>query len=245
MLSALEQARFIAASLREEGDNRRMIADEPQFASLPMSALYDMYGHASIRRYAQDGAKMASALANAIERHLPFGAPRVADWGCGLGRVFRHLPQAWRRVGFDVNASALEWCVSNFGNAEFRRSNAVPPLAAETGEFDAVIAVSVFTHLDETAALAWSAELKRVLSRGGLLLATFHAEPPHETLLADERAAFDRGEPVFRGLVREGSRLFATYTPEQYLRRRLLASFDWVEGPSTFFGQSLIVARKP
>jgi SAM-dependent methyltransferase len=241
LLPAFEWAAFAVASARAAPANLRCVDAAPEFASLPMRSLYDMYGHASISRYAEDGRGMALALANAVSRHSKIVAPRIADWGCGLGRVLRHLPKEWRLHGFDVNARAVAWCAENIPFAEFRRSSFLPPLASRDAAFDAVISVSVFTHLDDDAARAWAAELKRVLTPQGLLLATFHASPP-DILLPDERRVFEQGEPVRRGRTKEGSRLFASYAPEPYLRR-LFSGFDWLEGPSPFFGQSLVVLR--
>jgi SAM-dependent methyltransferase len=100
---------------------------------------------------------------------------RVLDFGCSSGRVVRVLAAARGDVswlGCDPNRPAVEWAAANLPVAEFFANEQDPPLALERGELDVVYAISIWSHFDAVAALAWLAEMHRVLRPGGLLVMT-------------------------------------------------------------------------
>lgn len=204
-----------------------------------------MYSHASYRLYDQTGADTAKSLAALIASSIAARGPSVADWGCGMGRVLRHLPDTYQLTGFDYNKAAINWCARSIPRARFFANDLMPPLPAEAEAFDAVYALSVFTHLSARGHEAWIAEIERVLRPGGVFIGAFHMRPAEGQLLPDERRLFDSGALVTREGVAEGGRTFTTFHPEAYLRGRLLAHFDIVEGPLDFFGQTAFVARRP
>ena len=203
--------------------------------------------------------KWASAEANARFReahpdfdppplwwtHVSTERPRVADWGCGLARVLRHLPARYERTGFDYNALAIEWCTDHVNEARFFHNGLMPPLPASAASFDALYALSVFTHLSEKAHDAWIHDIARVLAPGGVFLGAFHTKLARDQLLPEEQARFDAGKLVVRGRVKEGSRTYVAYHPESWLRHHLFHGWEILEGPVDFFGQSLFVARRP
>ena len=107
--------------------------------------------------------------------------PPRADWldfGCGCGRVARHLigsSMVGTFTGADVDARLVSWMKAHLPGT-WVRSNPQPPLPFPAASFDVIVSVSVFTHLSEPAQQAWARELRRVLRKGGLLLVTTH--PP-------------------------------------------------------------------
>lgn len=245
LVAALEAAKFAGACVRSRRDNAAFRAANPEFIPPPLWWMHDMYSHTSYRLYAETGAATAAALAAMIARHVAAPAPRVADWGCGMARVIRYLPSDWRLVGFDYNAAAIDWCRRSLRAARFEVNGLMPPLPAADASFDAVYALSVFTHLSEPAHTAWIAEIERVLTPGGVFLGAFHMHPRADQLLAEERRLFDEGRLVTRAGVLEGGRTFTAFHPLSFVRDVLFARFEPVEGPIDFFGQSLMVARKP
>ena len=104
---------------------------------------------------------------------------RWLDFGCGCGRVARsagadsRVPELW---GVDVDARAVGWCRRHLDRERYRVIGGEPPTEFSSGFFDAAYAVSVFSHLPESAAHAWIHELARLLRTGGLLLASTHSE---------------------------------------------------------------------
>ncbi|MCS6891764.1 MAG: class I SAM-dependent methyltransferase [Rhodovarius sp.] len=97
---------------------------------------------------------------------------RVLEWGCGSGRLSRHLIARGVPVaGVDIDAEAIAWCNRHLAPraraaAEFRVSGLAPPLPYSDATFDAAIGVSVITHLDAEHEAMWLGELARVLRPG-------------------------------------------------------------------------------
>ncbi len=105
--------------------------------------------------------------------------PNVLDFGCGCGRTLLQLIDRYpkhRYVGTDINAAAIDWCQNNLKPAEFLANRPDPPMDFETGRFDLIYAISVFTHLDRTRQEHWIPEFTRLLRPGGLLIVTVHGE---------------------------------------------------------------------
>jgi SAM-dependent methyltransferase len=245
LLPALDAARFICAKWRTSEENRAFLSTHPDFVAPPLWWMHDMYRHTSFDLYWRTGAATAAGLTARIDRYVEAGAPRIADWGCGLARVLRHLPDRYGRTGFDYNAQAVDWCTDHIKGARFLRNELRPPLPVEAASFDALYALSVFTHLSAEAHAAWIAEIARALTPGGIFIGAFHMAPAPGQLLPDEQAQFNKGELVVRGRVKEGSRIYVAYHPENYLREQLFRGWEMLEGPTEFFGQTLFVARRP
>ena len=202
-----------------------------------------MYRHTSYPLYWRTGAETAAALVQKIDQHIEKPAPRIADWGCGLARVLRHMPSRYARFGFDYNHNAIDWCADNIDDVRFATNQLMPPLDVDDNSFDAMYALSVFTHLSADAHAAWIKEIERVLAPGGVFIGAFHMKPPSGQLLPAEQRRFDAGELVVRGGVKEGSRTFTAHHPEPYLRQHLFRNFDILEDPFDLFGQTLFIAR--
>ncbi len=101
--------------------------------------------------------------------------PMVLDFGCGCGRILRHLKEfshLSRFYGIDMDREAIEWCQKKMGFAQFNTNNPLPPLNLPHKTFDLIFAVSVFTHLDEKDQFAWLTELHRIAKEKALILIT-------------------------------------------------------------------------
>ena len=245
LLPLLDAFRFLRARRESASENQQFLKDHADFTAPPLWWMHDMYRHTSYSLYWRTGQETASALEGIIDQHVAVKHPRIADWGCGLARVLRHLPARYQRTGFDYNPNAIQWNKGNIKNAQFHTNELAPPLPAEDGSFDALYALSVFTHLSAAAHTAWIAEIRRVLAPGGIFLGAFHMTPPPGQLLPGEQEQFDAGALVVRGAVKEGSRTYTAYHPERFLRENLFREFELIEDPMPFFGQTLFVVRKP
>lgn len=243
ILPLLDAVRYLRCRRESAEVNRRFLEAHSDFAPPPLWWMHDMYRHTSFDLYWRMGRQNASVVAEKVGKHIETQNPCVADWGCGLARVIRHLPESWGRTGFDYNRRAVDWCKEHIPGIEFRRNGLMPPLPAADASFDALYALSVFTHLSAEAHRRWIAEIERVLKPGGVFLGAFHMALEPGQLLPGEQARFDAGELVVRGGVKEGSRTYTAYHPEPYLRR-LLGNFDILEGPIAPTGQTLFVARR-
>jgi SAM-dependent methyltransferase len=137
----------------------------------------------------------------------------VLDVGCGIGRLARplthHLAAEGGYDGFDIVASAIEWCqehYSAFPNFHFQHADVRSTLYNPEGrlqaatfhfpyageQFEVVAMTSLLTHLVTTEAEHYIDESARVLRGGGRLFATAF-------LLEDEsRAHLERGDANVR-----------------------------------------------
>jgi len=154
----------------------------------------------------------------------------VLDFGCGCGRVIRHLHlyEAVRLHGTDCNQAAIAWCDENLNFAEFGTNPLEPPTRYRQHSFDLIYAFSVFTHLTESLQAAWMQEMRRILKPQGLLIITVHGDYYLPQITLSEQARYQRGELVVTGEEAVGQNLCAAYHPEPYVRNILAKDFEVV-----------------
>jgi SAM-dependent methyltransferase len=256
LLRFADAARFGLQKRRLRASNAAFVVANPDFALPPADIAFDALGHVDWAGYRRTGEQQAAAIAEVIAATLPEGPVAVLEWGCGPGRLIRHMPgllagRELRLVGSDYNPRSIAWTRANLPGIEFVENGLNPPLDVPDATFDAVYCVSVFTHLSEDVQLAWAAELARVLKPGGLLLCTTQGAAFERLLVTGaERAAYAAGEVVVLGNYREGRKYFLAIHPERFVREKLLAGYAGVSRITTramsfeFFQQDTWVAWK-
>lgn len=154
----------------------------------------------------------------------------VLDFGCGCGRLLRHLPKHINCdiYGTDYNDRAVKWCQKHLPFASVSKNQLVPPLSYSDNQFDLVYAISVLTHHPEQLQLAWLSELHRVVRRGGYVLLSVRGTAYREKLTISERRSFDCGEYVVQNKNVAGTNLCNSYHPESYLRDIVSGQFTVV-----------------
>lgn len=225
LMPMAERVRFEMRRARLRGDNAKFAGEFPGFTLPPDPLLYEISGNVDHRMHRRSGEKWARRFNAHIERNTPAGRLAVLEWGCGVGRVIRHMPainaRIDRAVGCDYDRRMIEWCGSAIPGIEFVRNELMPPTSFAAGSFDAVFCYSVFTHLSLEAHHAWIAELTRIVKPGGLVMFTTMSDACRRNLLPHERAQYDAGELVIRTDEREGSRLFAAFESAAFVRSML------------------------
>lgn len=160
----------------------------PAHARLPPARLRRRVSQTSDREeFSRVGRAAASDIAAAFERSRDTARayPRWLDFGCGPGRVARHLLRfsgIEELTGVDVDEPAIRWAASHLRPARFRHIQPDPPTGLPSASFDVIFSVSVFTHLSEEAQRAWLAHLADLLVPGGLLIASTHSPELTHTL---------------------------------------------------------------
>lgn len=228
LLKLADSGRFLLRRARSSARNRRFVRAHPGFAIPPAEIAFDALNHVDWEVYRESGLRHARVFARIIGAAFPDGPIEVLEWGCGPGRLIRHLPellkaQAASLTGSDYNPRTIGWCSGQLPGIKFVLNQLRPPLPLDAGRFDAAYNFSVFTHLSEDVQLAWAAELCRVLKPGGLLICTTHGSNYLHLLATDaEKARYDAGEVVVQGNYAEGRKWFFAIHPERFVREKLL-----------------------
>jgi SAM-dependent methyltransferase len=230
LLELVDRLRFRWLSARSRDARRAFTRAHPDTPLPPDDIAYDAYGLLHWEFYWGFGRTVADFLAPRI---LEYGrSGRVLEWGCGPGRIVRHLPAAlgsgWLVHGTDANRRTIEWCSRYLPTIHFAVNGVDPPLPFPADHFDCVYSVSVFTHLSPDHHRSWIGELTRVLKPGGLLICTLNGDASRPLLLPFEQADYDAGRLVTRGEVTGGTRCFIAYHPPAYVRQELLRGFELI-----------------
>ena len=176
---------------------------------------------------------------------------RVLDFGCGCGRVLRHLAETSGPAlyGADINGPAVDWCGQYLPIARALKAELEPPLAVPAAHFDVIYAFSVFTHLPPRLAEEWTEELRRILRPGGLLLLSTHGDAYRDQLLPEERATYEAGQIVVRAAASAGSNACGVFHPPLYVRSRMGRGLRFLhlvpEGAKGNPRQDLVIFSRP
>ncbi len=150
------------------------------FDRLPSASLrYRVHGSPDLGSFLEVGKKCIQDIEASLFR---IGKPldlfqHVLDFGCGCGRTllwFGNYSRSSLFYGTDIDAEAISWCSKHLGLGKFSVNKPLPPLDFPSGMFDLILAISVFTHLDEDHQFRWLRELERVARKKGVLVLTVH-----------------------------------------------------------------------
>jgi SAM-dependent methyltransferase len=152
---------------------------------------------------------------------------RVLDFGCGCGRVLRHLGHlAADLYGCDSNPVAVEWCAEHLQFARVATNALETPLDHDAETFDVIYALSVLTHLPPHLQAHWMRELRRVLKPGGVLVLSLHGDSTVHNLTRAERADYRAGRLVVRGGDLAGTNHCAVFHPPAFVRGDFSYGFE-------------------
>lgn len=125
---------------------------------------------------------------------------RVLDFGCGHGRVARHiralLPKAELYFS-DIDAEGAQFCAERFGGSRIASSEQFSELKLPQN-LDLIWLGSVFTHLSYERMQALFDALFASLSPGGALIITFRGRNMYETMQRDHPMQVAKWAPLLR-----------------------------------------------
>jgi SAM-dependent methyltransferase len=173
----------------------------------------------------------------------------ILDFGCGCGRMLKHLQESGARLyGADYNPYLIEWCKRAVPSVEaVVRTEMSPGLPFKDAMFDLVVAVATFTHMDEAIQRPWMRELARVLRPGGVIYLSVHGAGRAAELAADLQARFISGQVVVVRPGLSGTNGCAAYHPEAAVRGSFSAGLDvlaYVPGGARDVRQDAVLFRK-
>lgn len=249
----LDRIVYLKSSLRYMAGNRRYISTHPQHALPPLYFLYETY-IPDYERYINDGRNAAEEIMGWAMPYLPGYSIHILEWGCGVGRIIRHIPAitppGTRISACDINEQMILWNRKNLLGIEFSTSGHLPPIPYPADEFNFVYAISVLTHIDGREHLPWLKELQRIIKTGGILLFTTHGEYFLPQLSDNELIQFRKDGFFTRSYPDKGHRMMTTYSDAQALRSQISAYFDVLEfhdgkkDTSITGGQDLWILKK-
>jgi SAM-dependent methyltransferase len=199
--------------------------------------------------------KLRERLRDTADRDLS-NANTVLDWGCGCGRLTRNLLKCGvsKVQGADIDPLNIEWCRSNLSGS-FTLLPLRPPSPFPSEQFDLVLGVSVFTHLDEETQWLWLEELRRICSPAAILMLSFHGEASvargafNMAWLNKWMArGFDAGtvDKALNEVISDGEYYRVSFHTTDYIKREWSKYFELLEIRDCFIGnfQDLVVLRK-
>jgi len=140
----------------------------------PADLMHNTTGLTEPRDFASHGVDFMRALERISPRPLRT-CPSILDFGVGVGRLARLFHGfGGRYVGMDVDPRHIAWVAENLAHVEAVLTAPRKPLPSPADSFDAVVSVSVFSHLSEKDHLFYLAELARVARPGAVLLLSIH-----------------------------------------------------------------------
>jgi SAM-dependent methyltransferase len=245
-------------------DLRYRILGAPDGLPIPPRRLYALIVGADRLRI-HDYFWIGKECAGGLNGLLRVQAPRlrtlepILDFGCGCGRVVRHLWAADPRLnvwGTDINAEQVAWCRANLPFARVDVNGPRPPLAAPESTFGLAYAFSVFTHLSAELQGSWLRELVRVLRPGGYLLISLHGAAAAARLAPADRERFASGDLVVLNpeLANDAERYgqCAAYHPPAYVNGELASDLELLahipgvaDARRQIIWQDLYLFRKP
>ncbi len=233
LLSIADYFLLLYEIIKNYKKNKTFLKFHKDFSVPPYILAFDAYGTLNWEFYYNSGVLHAKLFSNIIEKYYSNESIKILDWGCGPGRIIRHLHNLkFRKVqlyGTDYNPRTIKWCNLNLKNINFTKNNLAPPLPYNDGYFDCIYALSVFTHLSEDMHFKWIKELYRILNPDGLLIITTHGDNCLDNKLLNQMKQYQSGKLVIEGGVKEGKKHFIALHPSKYVEEKLLADFKILE----------------
>lgn len=225
-LPMAERLHYLSILWSKHKDNAAFAKAHPGEAFPPCGVLYDAMSSTSYRDYFETGHRIADLLYAMAAPFLPQREAAICEWGCGPGRIIRHMRdidplRALRLSASDYNGRSIGWCARNIPGVDFRLNGLAPPFPFDDGVFDWVYCISVFTHLSEPMHRLWLSDMLRSVKTGGILLLTTHGDNFKPKLLPQERHRYEADGLVVRGNVLEGSRMYTAFESPTFMRSLL------------------------
>lgn len=173
----------------------------PYPAVWQIAEVVDVDGPAFAARTYREQAELRRYL-GLIASRIDIG--RLADVGCGFGRLTPVLAEFGDAVGFEREPAFVDQARALWPEITFHGVASLAELPADTGAFDAVLTFTVLQHLIDPVARRVCGELRRVLSPRGFVLACEETDPRHvsgDVQDADARVTVGRSVARYQELM--------------------------------------------
>ncbi|MBU3743832.1 MAG: class I SAM-dependent methyltransferase [Sediminibacterium sp.] len=223
----VHQTLFQLSEIRNKNANSKFRKAFPNIAFPPNSLLFET-GSLHYGNYIQSGKEAAAELHSLCTLFHPEPIESIVDWGCGTGRVTRHLhhyfPEA-RITGIDANPACIEWLQHNIPDIDWQLGSYQLQNKLPAYSVDLIIALSVLTHLPAADQPQWMQQLHKQLHTNGLIWLSTHGSKYDYQLTGAQRAQLLEKGILTLGAEQTGSRAMRTY--HTYKGMQQLIQKDW------------------
>ena len=230
-----DKLRYFLHYLNNINNNKNFRLTNPDITLPPDYLIYESF-RMDYNKYFYGGLETCRWLISMLEKHIILKNVSILDWGCGPGRIVRHLPvllgKSCKIYGTDYNETSIKWCKENIKGAVFSQNSMSPPMAFNDNSFDIILSISIFTHLSEKNHVDWFNELLRVAKQNAILLFSTQGKAFLNKLSKKETNKFKNGELVVRGKTREGHRTFSAFHSPEYIKKLISSNkiLEFIEG---------------
>jgi len=241
LIHVFDKVKFQYIKFKNRKLNQAFLKENPEVILPPDYLIFETF-HLDYKSYFFGGQKSAKSIIEQVKPFISLENKRILDWGCGPGRIIRHMPALLPNCdihGVDYNETNLNWCIENIPEVKFTKNEINPPLEYPPAQFDFIYGISIFTHLSAENHSAWIAELARVAKKGAILLLTSHGPIFKRILTEEEIKIYDSDQIVTRGNAVEGHRVYAAFHPPVYFKALLENCFEvlkYTEGTEQSWG---------
>ena len=249
-----DNMRFQLMRLKNRKMNQEFIKSHPGIAFPPPYMVYESF-QINYQKYYLGGREDAEWLVSLVQPYCTLEHCKILDWGCGPGRIIRHLPAILgdtnQYFGSDYNDKTISWCQKNIHGIVFSKNEIKPRLPFQDNEFDLIYGISILTHLSEENQYLWSEELYRVSSPNGIVMLTTHGDAFIEKLTPAEADSYHQQKLVLRNKSKEGHRTYGAFHPHEFIQNvftssgfRILQHIPGKRVHETYISQDVWILKK-
>jgi len=214
--------RFYLQKFENRKVNKHFKTQNPNINLPPDYMIYESF-RINYQRYYTESKESSEELVSRFRKHIDLDNKKILDWGCGPGRIIRHLPEIIGNncefYGSDYNKKTIAWNKKNIKGVHFNNNDLNAILPYEDNFFDVIYGLSVLTHLSKQLHFDWFEELCRVLKKGGILFLTTQGDNFRNKLTSAEIERYDINELIVRGNVLEGHRTYSAFHPKKFMHK--------------------------
>lgn len=214
--------RYFLQKINNRQINKDFRLKNPDVKLPPDYLIYESF-QMNYQKYYTESFETAKWLTDHFKKHIDLKDKRILDWGCGPGRLIRHLPtivgNGCEYYGTDYNKKSIDWCSNNLPDIKFNNNTLVAHLPYEDNFVDVIYGISIFTHLSEQLHFDWYHELYRILKPNGIMFLTTQGDNFKIKMTDIEIKKYNNNELVVRGNVKEGHRTYSAFHPQEFMRK--------------------------
>lgn len=244
--------RFFIQKFKNRKINRDFKLNNPNVKLPPDYLIYESF-QINYQKYYSDSIETAKWLTEHFSKYIDLNNKRILDWGCGPGRIIRHLPNIIDKkceyFGTDYNKNSINWCSKYLTGIHFNKNSLEAKLPYNDNYIDVIYGISIFTHLSEQSHYEWYNELYRILKPDGIMFLTTQGDNFKIKLTNSELTKYNNDELVIRGKVKEGHRTYSAFQPPCFMRKlfsnvEILDHIITKPGTSKVLPQDIWIIRK-